>query len=192
MLAACCPALAVFEGDCYAWGSGGWDLIYWGSPDVRLPKGGVIKICAAQSTAPPGSVVFRWREQEGPQGVCRILGDTPQQCPAVFNESTCETLIEVLDSNPSGTLWPTADAPAEPGTYWLTSPVPGACENGVKIQVQVVAERGSGSGSSSSSADGSEGSTAATSGAARAQQRSCPALLAALAASLAVALLPSI
>lgn len=69
------------EGDCYAWGSGGWDLIFWGNPGVRLPKGGVIRLCAAQSTAPPGSVVFRWREQEGPQGVCRILGDTPQQCP---------------------------------------------------------------------------------------------------------------
>lgn len=76
------PALIpAAEGDCYAWGSGGWDLIYWGNPNVRLPKGGIIRLCAAQSTAPPGSVVFRWRVQEGPQGVCRILGDTPQQCP---------------------------------------------------------------------------------------------------------------
>lgn len=55
---------------------------------------------------------------------------------------------------------------------------------GVKIQVQVVAERGS--GSSSSSADGSEGSTDATSGAASMPD---PARVAALAASLAAALL---
>lgn len=54
----------------------------------------------------------------------------PTSAAVVFNETTCEMLIEVSDSNPSGTLWPTADAPAEPGTYWLTSPVPGACEKG--------------------------------------------------------------
>lgn len=58
---------------------------------------------------------------------------------------------------------------------------------GVKIQVQVVAERGS--GSSSSSADGSEGSTAATSGAASMQRPDGPAWVAALAASLAAGLL---
>ena len=142
-----------------------------GDPGVRLPAGGVVRLCAAQATAPPGSLVFRWTDAQGPQGVCRLLGDTAGQCPgggwgwgwldsragwaacrrastpvaaqrcprlapplpaATFDSSTCEPLIDVADSNPSGTLWPTADAPADPGTYWLTSPVPGACEKGAQ------------------------------------------------------------
>lgn len=56
------------------------DLVYWGDPGVRLPEGGVLKLCGTADPAvfPPGSANFRWTS---PQGVCRILGDAPDQCP---------------------------------------------------------------------------------------------------------------
>ena len=47
------------------------DLIYWGDPDVRLPRGGIIPICATGF----GGVLFRWRK---PEGVFLIPSE---QCP---------------------------------------------------------------------------------------------------------------
>ena len=56
--------------NCYQWGEGGWDLIWWGDPNVRLPPGGAIPTCS-----PAGTVIFHWRE---PQGVFLLPGP---QCP---------------------------------------------------------------------------------------------------------------
>ena len=158
---------------------------------MRLPSRGYIPLCGSgdpTNTAEgvPGAVVFRWR---APQGVCRILGPTPDRCPGApgrqpgaggqgrcaaaavtaswrapqlptralpppaeaFNEATCETIFPVSDSNTAGSLWPAPDAYPPPGSYWLTSPVPGACEAGVIVRVDIVPpSSGSSSGGSSS------------------------------------------
>lgn len=98
---------------------------------------------------------------------------------AAFNETTCETVLDVADSNPAGTLWPSASDPRPPGTYWVTSPVPGECERGIKLQIEVVAPT---RGDAGSSVNG--GSPSSGGGSRRPARRG---LIAAAAAALAAA-----
>lgn len=113
-------AEAKLAGNCYQWGEGGWDLIWWGDPHVRLPSGGVIPVCGTGS----GLVIFRWKD---PQGVFQIPSG---RCPSSFDPPFNETFREVApvsDSNRMGFVWL---PPQQPGPYWVTSQAPGACEAG--------------------------------------------------------------
>ncbi|KAL4442519.1 hypothetical protein ABPG77_005103 [Micractinium sp. CCAP 211/92] len=111
---------ATLAGNCYQWGEGGWDLMWWGDPHVRLPSGGIIPVCGTGS----GYVIFRWKD---PQGVFQIPSD---RCPSSFSppfNDTFQELAPVSDSNHMGFFWL---PPQEPGPYWVTSQAPGACEAG--------------------------------------------------------------
>ncbi|PSC69381.1 early nodulin 1 [Micractinium conductrix] len=150
-------ARGVVDGNCLQFGSGGWDLIYWGDPGVRLPPGGVIPICASGF----GGVLFRWRT---PQGVFLIPSERcPDSFGPPFNASFTE-VQPVSDSNEQGYLWV---PPQVPGSYWLTSQAPGACEAGVKVRVDVVGPAhdkpgtvGDTSGAGAPTAEGSPSSAA--------------------------------
>ncbi|KAL4447786.1 hypothetical protein ABPG75_005005 [Micractinium tetrahymenae] len=104
-------ASAKLAGNCYQWGEGGWDLMWWGDPHVRLPSGGIIPVCGTGS----GYVIFRWKD---PQSVFQIPSD---RCPGSFGppfNDTFQELAPVSDSNRMGFVWL---PPQEPGFYWVTS-----------------------------------------------------------------------
>ena len=114
------PPAAAAETNCYQFGSGGWDLIYWGDPGVRLPPGGAIPICNSGF----GSVLFRWRH---PAGVFLIPSE---QCPGAFEAPFNETYTELAPVSDKGEFnWVPPSQPAGV-SYWLTSQVPGDCEAG--------------------------------------------------------------
>jgi hypothetical protein len=120
------PAAAA-ETNCYQFGSGGWDLIYWGDPGVRLPPGGAIPICNSGF----GSVLFRWRH---PAGVFLIPSD---QCPGAFEAPFNETYTELAPVSAKGEFnWVPPRQPAGV-SYWLTSQVPGNCEAGGSLHPSV-------------------------------------------------------
>ncbi|KAI3425048.1 hypothetical protein D9Q98_008426 [Chlorella vulgaris] len=133
--------------NCFQYGSGGWDLIYWGE-NPRLPPtpDRSIPICGGV-----GAVVFRWRH---PQGVFLIPS---AQCPGGFTAPANDTYKEVAavsSSNEAGFVW---IPPSEPASYWLTSPVPGACESGVKVRVDVISPTSSPSSGAAAAAWGQRG-----------------------------------
>eukprot|EP00887_Chlorella_sp_A99_P000918 scaffold5.g918.t1 len=121
------------EQNCYHF----FTIQWWGDPQMREPPGGVLRMCQFWSP-----VTLLWGGAQGAQGVFQLPSAA---CPPSFGgpyNDTFQELQAVSDDASFATAGFAWAPPCAPGSYWLTSQAPGACEAGERAAAGAVGREG--------------------------------------------------